>query len=191
MTCTFLTRKQTTVASFRAPRPALGLVALLIWCSAVAFAQNVSPSTNPPLSIRATHVLGFESAANNANGTLSFRDNTLQFQQAGKAPVEIGVASIQDAFLGGQSKQIGGLPMTLGKAAVPYGGGRVVSLFAHKKYDTLTLQYLDRNGGIHGAILQLRQGQGQILKNELVARGARVIDTEPEPLSLTSSGVTK
>ena len=191
MTCTSVTWKQTTVASFRVPRPALGLVALLIWCSAMAFAQNVSPSTNPPLSIRATHVLGFGSAANNASGTLSFRDDALQFQKDGKVPVEISVASIQDAFLGGQSKQIGGLPMTLGKAALPYGGGRVVSLFAHKKYDTLTLQYLDRNGGIHGAILQLRQGQGQILKNELVARGAHVIDTEPEPSSQSSSGVTK
>ena len=33
--------------------------------------------------------------------------------------------------------------MKLGKAAAPFGGGRVVSLFAHKKYDTLTLEYVD------------------------------------------------
>ena len=33
--------------------------------------------------------------------------------------------------------------MKIGKAAAPYGGGRVVSLFAHKKYDTLTLEYVD------------------------------------------------
>ena len=38
---------------------------------------------------------------------------------------------------------MGGLPLTLGEAAAPYGGGRVVSLFAHKKYDTLTLEYVD------------------------------------------------
>jgi hypothetical protein len=30
--------------------------------------------------------------------------------------------------------------MMLGKAAVPYGGGRVVSLFSHKKYDSLTIR---------------------------------------------------
>ena len=61
--------------------------------------------------------------------------------------------------------------MTLGKAATPFGGGRVVSLFAHKKYDTLTLVYADANGGIHGAIFQLNKGQGEVLRNELVAKG--------------------
>jgi hypothetical protein len=33
--------------------------------------------------------------------------------------------------------------MTLAKTAAPYGGGRVVSLFAHKKFDFLTVEYLD------------------------------------------------
>ena len=45
--------------------------------------------------------------------------------------------------------------MKIGKAAAPYGGGRVVSLFAHKKYDTLTLEYVDVDGGVHGAIFQV------------------------------------
>jgi len=61
--------------------------------------------------------------------------------------------------------------MTLGKAAAPYGGGRVVSLFAHKKYDTLTLEYVDSDGGVHGAIFQLNKGQGELVRDELVARG--------------------
>jgi hypothetical protein len=61
--------------------------------------------------------------------------------------------------------------MTLGKAAAPYGGGRVVSLFAHKKYETLTLEYVDSDGGVHGVIFQLSKGQGEMLKDELVARG--------------------
>jgi len=55
----------------------------------------------------------------------------------------------------------------------PFGGGRVIGLFAHKKYDTVTLQYVDANGGFHGAILQMNKGHGQILKNELqTERGA-------------------
>src|SRR5271165_6869295 len=54
----------------------------------------------------------------------------------------------------------------------PYGGGRVVSLFAHKKYDTLTLEYVDVDGGVHGAIFQVAKGQGELVRNELVARGA-------------------
>ena len=38
--------------------------------------------------------------------------------------------------------------MKLGKAEAPYGGGRVVSLFAHKKYDTVTLEYADSEEGL-------------------------------------------
>jgi len=66
------------------------------------------------------------------------------------------------------------LPMTLGKAAVPFGGGRVVSLFAHEKYDTVSLEYVDADGGIHGAIFQLAKGQGELVKNELIAQGATI-----------------
>jgi hypothetical protein len=84
------------------------------------------------------------------------------------------IASVQEVFLGDESKQVGGLPMTLGKAAVPFGGGRVVSLFAHKKYDTLALQYITSDGGIHGAIFELSRGQGKLLRDHLVALGAHV-----------------
>ena len=61
--------------------------------------------------------------------------------------------------------------MKVGKAAAPFGGGRVVSLFAHKKYDTLTLEYVDGDGGVHGAIFQLNKGQAEPVRKELVSRG--------------------
>jgi hypothetical protein len=64
--------------------------------------------------------------------------------------------------------------MTLGKAAVPFGGGRVVSLFSRKEYDTLTVKYLDDHGGVHGAILQLNKGEAEELQKQLVAKGAQV-----------------
>lgn len=50
----------------------------------------------------------------------------------------------------------------------------MVSLFAHKKYDSLTVEYRDNNGGFHGAIFRLRNGQGQTFKKDLVASGANV-----------------
>jgi hypothetical protein len=104
---------------------------------------------------------------------LSIQDDSLQFKQNGKraAQVQVKIGSVRNVFLGGESKQVGGLPMTLGKTAAPFGGGRVVSLFAHKKYDTLTLEYLDGDKGIHGAIFQLAKGQGEVVKNELIAQG--------------------
>jgi hypothetical protein len=106
--------------------------------------------------------------------TLSVQDDSLQFQRNGKPGAKVKIASVRDVFLGAESKQVGGLKMTLGKTAAPFGGGRVVSLFAHKKYDTLTLEYVDTDGGIHGAIFQLTKGQGELVRNELIARGVTI-----------------
>jgi hypothetical protein len=112
-----------------------------------------------------------ENTKSNCNGTLSIRGDALQFQQGATPYAEVRITSIQAVFLGGESKQVGGLPMKLGKVAAPYGGGRIVSLFAHKEYDTLTLKYVDSDGGVHGAIFQLSKGQGELVRNELVDRG--------------------
>ncbi len=79
--------------------------------------------------------------------------------------------------------------MTLGTAAVPYGGGRVVSLFAHKKYDTVTLEYWDANGGFHGAIFQMNKGQGSTLRDQLAARGVHVTPNEVEPAKQSTAEV--
>jgi len=151
-------------------------VVILIWWSAVALSQNTSQATNSTkqISLRATHLLGFENAANNASGTLLIQDDALQFQKNGKPAVQVKVAAIQGIFLGEEDKQVGGLPMTLGKTAAPFGGGRAVSLFTHKKYDTLAFEYVDVNGGIHGAIFQVDKGQAEGFRNELVAKGAHI-----------------
>ncbi|PYV62561.1 MAG: hypothetical protein DMG97_40080 [Acidobacteria bacterium] len=173
-------------------KPDLFLVSLvLLWCSVAALAQSPGQSANSPtpVSIRGTHLLGFENAKNNANGTLSIEGDALQFQKDGKPTEQVKIASVQDIFLGEQSKQVGGTPMTLGKAAVPFGGGRAISLFAHKKYDTLALEYVDSNGGMHGAIFQLNKGQAEALRNELVAKGARVSESANEPVKQSNAEV--
>ena len=172
-------------------RSAAAFLVILIWWSALALAQGASPSTNStkPFSIRATHLLGFENAPSNANGTLSIQDDALQFQKDGKPAVQVKISAVQRLFLGEQDKQVGGMPMTLGKTAAPFGGGRVVSLFAHKKYDTLALEYLDANGGIHGAIFQLDKGQGEVVRKELVATGAHISQSDEEPAKQTNAEV--
>jgi len=151
----------------------LGLCALLFCSSFGLLAQSnaTSLNANASFSVRVTHLLGFEDTKSNCNGTLSIQGDALQFQQAGRPGAQVNIASIRDVSVGAEGKQIGGLPMKLGKTAAPYGAGRVVSLFAHKDYDTLTVEYVDSDGGIHGAIFQLNKGQGEPLRNELVARG--------------------
>lgn len=157
-------------------RHAFWLSTVLICFSLTAPAQQTSQrgGTRAALSTRATHLLGFANARDNSSGTLSVQGDSLQFQQNGKPGAKVKITSVRDVFLGAESKQVGGLPMTLGKTAAPFGGGRVVSLFAHKKYDTLTLQYVDADQGIHGAVFQLAKGQGERVKSELIAQGATV-----------------
>lgn len=151
-----------------------GLWALLFCFSMATSAQNSADPVNvdAPFSIRATHLLGFENTKDNGNGSLSIKDGLLQFQQEGKPASQIKVSSIQSISLNEEDKQIGGVPMTLGKAAAPFGGGRVVSLFAHKDYDVLTMEYVDSDGGLHGSIFELNKGQGELVRNQLVANGA-------------------
>ena len=171
-------------------RAVLRLFAALILCSVTASAQSTihRADGNAALSIRATHLLGFEDAKNNSNGTLSVQDGSLQFQRNGKPGAQVKVGSLRDVILGEESRQVGGLPMTLGKAAIPYSGGRVVSLVAHKKYDTLTLEYVDDDGAIHGAIFQLQKGEAEVVKTALTAEGMSVSSRQGETTKRNSGG---
>lgn len=164
----------------------------LLMCSGIgALAQSTAPilKANSPFSIRATHLVGLPNTRSNCKGTLSTQDNVLRFQQPGKPLAQVDIASVRGVFLGDETMQVGGVPMKIGKAAAPFGGGRVVSLFAHKKYDTLTVEYVDSNGGVHGAIFQLDKGQGELVRDQLVARGVSSSAGE-DPTTRSASEVT-
>jgi hypothetical protein len=137
-------------------------------------------------SMHAKHVLGFGGIRHNASGYLSIQDDRVRFERDQSPAAEITISSIRNICLGTEDKQVGGVPMMLGKAAVPFGGGRVVSLFSHKKYDSLTIEYLDSSGGFHGAIFQLPRGQGLIFKNDLIAHGAHIV-TLPDPIPVENA----
>ena len=165
----------------------------LVLCSGIgALAQSTGPAlkANPLFSIRATHLVGWPNTRSNCKGTLSAQDNVLRFQQGAKPIAEVDIASVRDVFLGEETMQVGGLPMKIGKAAAPYGGGRVVSLFAHKKYDTLTLEYVDVDGGVHGAIFQVTKGQAELVRNEVVARDVYSGSGEGQATKQSTSEVT-
>ena len=133
---------------------------------------------SPRPVLRAKFVLGLEGVANNSMGELSIQDDAFVFSRRESPTVRMPLSAIQGAFLSQEDKQVGGMPIALGRAAIPYGGGRVIGLFAHKKYDFMTLEYFDSNGGFHGTIYQLNKGQGQILADELGAKGVHVSGLE-------------
>ena len=166
------------------------LLVALICCGLTTAAQNpTQQKASKPFRIRVTHLVGFEDAKSNCSGDLSIQNDSLQFQQTGKSGAHIKIGSVRDIFLGEESRQVGGLPLTLGEAAAPFGSGRVVSLFAHKKYDTLSFEYVDADGGIHGAIFQLKKGQAEIVKNELIAQGVTISSSHFQSAEQGATGV--
>jgi hypothetical protein len=170
----------------------VSLGVLLLYSGISASAQSTAPplNANTAFSIRAIHLMGWPNTKNDCKGTLSTQDKQLRFQQSGKSVAQVDIASVRHVFLGEENMQVGGVPMKIGKAAAPYGAGRVVSLFAHKKYDMLTLEYVDSDGGVHGAIFQVPKGQGELVRSQLFALGASSRPGEGPAANQDSSGGT-
>lgn len=155
------------------------LLVLATWQGSV-FAQSSNGVKNEAkvTSVFARHVIGLEGARKNARGQLTVANDGLKFQKNGGAAIELRTASILSASTGQEDKQIGGIPVVLGRAATPFGGGRVIALFSHKKYDMLTLKYQDNDGAVHGAIFQLAKGQAQLIQGALAANGVQISEAE-------------
>jgi hypothetical protein len=148
-----------------------------VLCFTVSLMSQEGDQAKAPVSTSGVHaraILGLEGISNNATGELSIQGDALVFKPAAGPSTRITIGSIQGVFLSQEDKEVGGTPLALGRAATPYGGGRVIGLFAHKKFDFLTLEYLDSKGSFHGAVCQLNKGQGQALGSELETKGVHV-----------------
>jgi hypothetical protein len=126
-------------------------------------------------------VIGLDEFKPNTTGIITVQGDSVSFAKD-KKKGEIKVTQISDIFLGNESRQdISGLGGTAVKAAIPYGGGRILSLFSHK-VEVMTVEFKDANGGFHGAIFVLPEGHATALRNLLVAKGAKVTQhAEPPP----------
>jgi hypothetical protein len=152
--------------------------------SAAMLAQEAgktpTPSAESALAQQTVHVLGLEGIKRNVKGKLSFSADGLKFTSTATND-HIAIAAIEDIFTGQDTRQTGGAGLTVAKMAVPYGGGRVLSLFTHEKFESLTIQYRDDNGGLHGAVFTMPVGQAVAAKKELMAMGAKASTPADEP----------
>ncbi len=145
-------------------------------CCAAAILLSAA-SARPQVSVKKSIpnvqcIIGLENIKPNAKGTLSVQGGALHFDRE-KEKAEITIPSITDIFTGGESRQdISGLGGTAVKAAVPYGGGRVLSLLSHK-VEVLTVEYTDANGGFHGAVFVLPAAHASGVKKLLMDQGAK------------------
>jgi hypothetical protein len=167
-----MTSKSTTVL--------VAAASLLVWLlMPVGNAQQVS---GPVKVVQLTGLVGVK---DNAKGTLSVENGQLHFVH-GKASSDVSASSIQDVVTGADSQRAVGGTIGLMSMAAPYGGGRVLSLF-RTKIDTLTVQYRDADGGLHGAIFTMPVGTAEVIKKELVAQGAHTTATGDSTPAATSS----
>jgi hypothetical protein len=140
----------------------------------VANAQQVSGP------VKVVQITGLAGVKDNAKGTLQVENGRLHFVH-GKASSDITADSIQEVVTGADSQRAVGGTLGMMSMAAPYGGGRVLSLF-RTKIDTLTVQYRDADGGLHGAIFTMPIGTADVIKKELVPQGAQTTAPgEPSP----------
>lgn len=124
----------------------------------------------PPAPIKVDQITGLAGVKNKTKGSITIENGNLRFAH-GKTKVDLAAASMQDVVTGNDSQRL--IHGTLGTLTMvaPYGSGRFMSLF-RTKLETLTIQYRDADGGLHGAIFTMGVGKAEALKKELVAHGA-------------------
>jgi len=125
----------------------------------------------PADAVKVVQVMGFADVKAGTKGNLKLENGNLQFANS-KAKTEVPITSMDDVITGNDSQRV--FRGTFGTMTMfaPYGGGRFLSLF-RSKLDTLTIQYRDAGGGLHGAIFTMPVGQADPFKKLLVAQGAR------------------
>jgi hypothetical protein len=147
-------------------RPSIVILSILSCLPAMAQEPQVK---GMPLKVRC--LMGLETVKRNASGMLTLHEEAMEFS-AGQVKARVPVKSIDDIFSGAEMTQSGGTVGVITKVALPYGGGRALSLLLRSKIDILTLTYRDDQGGFHGVILTMPKGQGAQVRAQLVAGGA-------------------
>lgn len=130
-----------------------------------------SIAQQPADAVNVVQITGFADVKPNAKGNLKLENGNLQFSNS-KAKAEVAIVSLDDVITENDSQRV--FRGTFGTMTMlaPYGGGRFLSLF-RSKLDTLTIQYRDPNGALHGAIFTMAVGKADPFKKLLVAQGAR------------------
>jgi len=149
---------------------AIALLSIVGFTALGAVAQEPA-SPKPVTGTKVTQFMGLEGVKPRAGGTLTLDGGSLQFTSSkGKASVPL--HSVEDVITENDSQRV--FRGTLGTLTMfaPYGGGRFLSLF-RSKIDTLTIQYRDTDGALHGAIFTMPLGKADPFKKDLVSQGAR------------------
>lgn len=164
-------------------------VSLLVSFFVLAFVSAALPTSaqqQSMTSFKVVHVIGLQAIQHNAKGKVSVGKDSMQFV-SGPTKSDLAISGIEDVQTGEDSQRM--IRGTLGTLTMfgPYGSGRFLSLF-RQKLDTLTIEYRDTNGGLHGAIFTMPHGQAAGLKTQLVAAGAKASPVPPPDTTQANNG---
>jgi hypothetical protein len=142
----------------------IALLGILGFTALPSVAQQSAAGT------KVVQITGLAGVKPKTSGSLTLESGSLQFtSSAAKASVPI--QSIEDVITGNDSQRVFRGTIGLLTMFAPYSSGRFLSLF-RSKLDTITIQYRDADGGLHGAIFTTSVGKADPLKKELVSQGA-------------------
>jgi hypothetical protein len=147
-----------------------------------------------PTQTKAVELTGLVGVKHNTQGSLTVENGNLRFIYS-SGTSDLAPRTMQDVVTGNDSQRvIRGTVGTLSMFA-PYESGRFLSLF-RSKIDTLTIEYSDAEGGLHGVIFTTPAGTADAIKQQLVVLGARTSipaqrDPAPNPAVLTPDPAAK
>jgi uncharacterized protein YpmB len=160
-----------------------------------ATTTQTSPTAGPPQTqaiaqtpIKAVELVGLAGIKDNTEGALTIESGKLHFVHA-KKTADIAAIAMVDVMTGAESQRV--IRGTMGTLSMfgPYGSGRFLSLF-RSNLDSLTIQYRDADGGLHGVVFGVPVGQAESIKKELVAEGAHTnLPPQADPSAASSKSV--
>jgi hypothetical protein len=145
---------------------------------------SASNAQQPQTPTKVMQLTGLVSVRNNTQGSLMVQNGNLRFAHS-RSTSDLAPGSMDDVITGNDSQRvIRGTAGTLSMFA-PYESGRFLSLF-RSKLDTLTIQYRDPDGGLHGVIFTMPVGTAETTKAALIALGAHTsIPAQVVPATVT------
>jgi hypothetical protein len=119
---------------------------------------------------KSTAIIGLDGVKEKTSGTLNVKDGKLCFVHSGNKS-QISAAAVADVVTGEDSQRV--IRGTLGTLSMfaPYESGRAISML-RSKLDSLTIQYRDDDGGLHGVVFTMPVGAAEPIKQELIKQGA-------------------
>jgi hypothetical protein len=160
----------------------LKVVLLAILIAGLLVSAGKAQQPQPPT--KAVQLTGLVGVKDNTEGSLTIENRNLRFTHS-KSNSDLAPSSMQDVVTGSDSQRV--IRGSLGTLSMfaPYESGRFLSLF-RSKLDTLTIQYRDADGGLHGVIFTMPVGAAEVIKKQLIALGAQTsIPAQGDPTADT------